>query len=57
MLQSAFSKRNGDAGVLIYNAAILKANPAVEITADSMLDAMSVNLNGAILITGGGLAL
>ena len=50
-LQSAFaeiSAWNNDVEVLIYNAAIMKADSAVEMTASSMMDAMSVNLYGAI---------
>lgn len=50
-LESAFSQIsawNEDPGVLIYNAAILVPDDAASMTVATMMDAMSVNLGGAI---------
>lgn len=50
-LRSAFAKIaewNGDVGVLIFNAAVLAADSAPEMTARSMMEGMAVNLGGAI---------
>lgn len=50
-LRSAFAEIatwNGDLAVLVYNAAVLTADSAPAVTAESMMEQMAVNLGGAI---------